>query len=153
VISDRLDRGITQTHLLLKTPEKEKENSDAHVPVEVSDNSDGSAKEGSGSSAAHKRGAAVGRAPTQKIDAETALTAYNEAAATYGFVRCIALTTTRRARLGKRLTYIGGIDAFMRALWQSTSTTFLMGKKPARSGEDPFKLDIDRLPFDQLGHG
>ena len=63
----------------------------------------------------------------------------------HGFSPCRAPTDARRKRLDERLRDIGGIDAFGRALSALPADDFLMGRVRPRSGQAPFKLDIDRL--------
>jgi hypothetical protein len=87
-------------------------------------------------------------------DVDQAFDAYNEAADHYGFFRCESRTEDRRRLLKKRLTAIGGIGAFRRALSAIPRDHFLMGRRPPRPGEDkPFRLSLDRLLKTKGGMG
>lgn len=88
-----------------------------------------------------------------KASIEEALSAYNEAAAMHGFSPCSAPTDARRKRLAKRLQDIGGVDAFKLALSALPSDDFLMGRVRPKSGQTPFKLDIDKLMQTDGGMG
>lgn len=90
-------------------------------------------------------------AETRKRDAErTALLAqamdlYNRAAVHWGFSQCEVLTDARAKRLEARIAEIGGLDRFRVALRAVGRDDFLMGRVQPRSGEQPFRLNIDRL--------
>lgn len=85
----------------------------------------------------------------QKREASEAVAVYNLAAEHFGFAKCATLTDARIKRIGKRLTDIGGLDRFKTALRaiarDDPFTRFVRGKAPPRPGEQPFRLDIDRL--------
>jgi hypothetical protein len=77
--------------------------------------------------------------------AEQALVLYNEAARAHGFSVCQKLTDVRRKRLEKRLEDIGGVDQFQIALSAIPGDDWLMGRAAARNGQEPFRLDLERL--------
>lgn len=69
---------------------------------------------------------------------------YNQAATHFGFALCDSFTESRRTRLLKRLTDIGGLDNFRKALRAIARDDFLAGRKH-KPGVAPFKLDFERL--------
>ena len=75
---------------------------------------------------------------------EQALALYNEAASTHGFTPCVTLTDARRKLIARRLTEIGGIHAFGRALSAIPRDAFLLGRV-RKPGQEPFRLNIDKL--------
>jgi hypothetical protein len=87
--------------------------------------------------------------PAKKVaasaDLDAAVEAYNEAADRHGFSRCEVLTPPRAKRLDRRLTDIGGVEAFKLALTAIPRDNFLMGRVTPRDGGDSFRLTIDRL--------
>lgn len=89
------------------------------------------------------------KAAAVKREVQEAFGVYNLAAKHFGFSECRTLTDARQKRLAKRLAEIGGVEGFKIALRSLARdepfTRFLKGKAPARPGEPPFKLDIDRL--------
>jgi hypothetical protein len=94
-----------------------------------------------------------GRPGPVPAEIEAAAADYNAAAVQHGFTRCTALTADRRSKLGKRLEDIGGLDAFKRALSAIPRNDFLMGRRVAKDGGTPFRLDIDRLLSTKSGMG
>jgi hypothetical protein len=62
-----------------------------------------------------------------------------------GFVVCHSFSPSRRKKLERRLDYIGGLEAFERALSVIHLDDFLMGQRPPKDGKTRFKLDIDKL--------
>lgn len=70
---------------------------------------------------------------------------YNLAAKHWGFARCEVLSDERRRRLVKRVSDIGGIDNFRKALRSIGRDDFLMGRVMPKPGQKPFLLTIDRL--------
>lgn len=82
-------------------------------------------------------------------EGETALEIYNKAAEHFGFARCHSFTDARRKRLAKRIVDIGGVEQFRSALNALAMTDpfndFLLGRAKPRPGEQPFRLDFDRL--------
>lgn len=84
---------------------------------------------------------------------EAAVAAYNEAAEMHGFTVCKTVTDARQHRLVKRLPEIGGVDGFKRALSAISRNDFLMGRLPPRPGQQPFRLDIEKLLSTGSGMG
>jgi hypothetical protein len=84
------------------------------------------------------------RTPAEGLNVDAALDAYNEMAIKHDFLPCIALTSGRRTRLGKRLRDIGGLAEFKRALSAIQRDDYLAGRKRPKEGK-PFKLDLDYL--------
>ena len=82
-----------------------------------------------------------------------ALAAYNTAAETLGFAKADKLTKARALRLRARLDEIGGLEAFRQALSALPRNRFLMGKIPPRAGQEPFRLDLERLLSTGSGMG
>jgi hypothetical protein len=74
-----------------------------------------------------------------------ALELFNLAADHWKFSRCESFTDARRDRLAKRLDDIGGLENFRKALRAIGKDDFLAGRKHPRPGEQPFKLNFDRL--------
>lgn len=74
-----------------------------------------------------------------------AIAAYNELAGRHGFSKCTAESRSRLHRLDRRIADIGGLDNFVRAIGAIERVPFLMGKVPPKEGQQPFRLDIDRL--------
>jgi len=81
----------------------------------------------------------------QRQLSDAAIVAWNAVARRLGFTEVRVLTISRRSRLLRRIADIGGIEQFLVALSAIERVPFLMGKVAPRPGEQPFKLDIDRL--------
>jgi len=82
---------------------------------------------------------------TEIASTDAAFEVWNSVAANLGLPVVKSTTDSRRRRLASRLADIGGLDNFKLALSAIPSVPFLMGKVPPRPGQDPFKLDIERL--------
>lgn len=85
------------------------------------------------------------KAAERKRLVEAAVGLYNKAADHWGLSICRSVTSARAGRIEKRLADIGGLDNFRLALRAIGKDDFLMGRKPARPGDQPFRLTIDRL--------
>lgn len=85
------------------------------------------------------------RAAERKRLIDSAVSLYNRAAEHWGLSVCKSVTSARAGRIEKRLADIGGLENFRLALRAIGKDDFLMGRKPARPGEQPFRLTIDRL--------
>lgn len=76
---------------------------------------------------------------------DQAIEVYNAEAKRLGIVACHAADTARRKRLVERVKGIGGIEQFRVACSAIQHVPFLIGKVPPRPGDQPFRLDLDRL--------
>jgi len=85
------------------------------------------------------------KAKVAAAEVQAALDLYNAAAKAHSWTVCTTLTSPRAKRLEGRLRDIGGIEAFKQALSAIPRDDFLMGRRPPRSGERPFKLDLESL--------
>lgn len=91
------------------------------------------------------------RAPKAELTREqieisdAAIEVYNAEAAKLGIVVCRSADNDRRRKLVDRVKAIGGLDQFRIAVSAIGHVPFLIGKVPPRPGEQPFRLDIDRL--------
>lgn len=96
-----------------------------------------------------ERGKRAAQTAAERLAADAeiaqAFEVYNMAARHWGFAECDVLSEARRKRLANRLSEVGGIESFRRALRAVGRDDFLMGRVPARSGQQPFRLNIDRL--------
>lgn len=88
----------------------------------------------------------------RKALADEGFDLYNRAAAHFGFAVCESITEDRRSKMLERLDAIGGIENFKIALRAIGRDDFLMGRK-ARPGQEPFRLDFERLMSTRSGMG
>jgi len=76
---------------------------------------------------------------------DAAFESWNGTAKALGLGVVQSVTEQRRRRLAARLADIGGLENFRLALSAIPAVPFLMGKVPPKPGQEPFKLDIERL--------
>lgn len=82
---------------------------------------------------------------TELMATDAAIDAWNQTARSLGLAVVESRTPQRRRRLLARLSDIGGPPAFAVALSAIHSVPFLMGRVPPKPGQEPFKLDIEKL--------
>lgn len=82
--------------------------------------------------------------PTSRV-VDHAIDAYNAAASKHGWEVCKVRTSSRTTRVAKRLTDIGGLEAWKLALLGVTKDEFLSGRVGGRNGQPPFRLSLERL--------
>lgn len=100
-----------------------------------------------------RRAATRKRNEDRKAQLEAALDLFNKAAVHWGFARCDVLSDSRASRLLRRLDEIGGLEKFRIALRAIGRNDFLAGRVTPRPGEQPFRLNIDRLLQTEGGMG
>lgn len=105
------------------------------------------------SSSATRKRASRRRSADDALMLDQALLAYNGAAEQFGFAKVGTFSPARIDTLERRLADIGGLENFKLALSAIPRNRFLMGQAAPRPGQQPFRLDFERLLSTRSGLG